>query len=117
MRDWHGEDRDVLILLRLSVLTGEYANYSQITTIGSSLLTQFMITLLKAFNTNTLNIRQYFKEKFFSHQPSHMYSTTHRINSNFNHSKMLIVPANSYVEQPTKFAQKLQFQVYIQKTN
>ena len=42
----HGEDRDVLMLLRLSVLTGVHANYSQITTIGSSLFTQFMITLL-----------------------------------------------------------------------
>ena len=31
---------------RLSVLTGEHANYSQIITIGSSLFTQFMITLL-----------------------------------------------------------------------
>ena len=30
----------------LSVLTGEHANYSQIITIGSSLFTQFMITLL-----------------------------------------------------------------------
>ena len=27
---WHGEDRDVRLLLRSSVLTGEHANYSQI---------------------------------------------------------------------------------------
>ena len=33
-------------MLRLSVLTGEHANYSQIITIGSSLFTQFMIGLL-----------------------------------------------------------------------
>ena len=32
--------------LRLSVLTGEHANYSQIITERSSLFTQFMITLL-----------------------------------------------------------------------
>ena len=37
------EDRDLRMLLRLSVLTGEHANYSQIITIGSSLFTQFMI--------------------------------------------------------------------------
>ena len=48
--------------------------------------------LLKAFNANTLNFHQYFKDKLSSHQPSHMYSTRHRINSNFttplfNHSK------------------------------
>ena len=64
-----GEDREVLMLLRLSVLTGEHANYSQIITIGSSLFTQFMITLLMAFNTNTLNFHQYLKDKLSSHQP------------------------------------------------
>ena len=32
--------------IRLSVLTGEHANYSQIITIGSSLFTKFIITLL-----------------------------------------------------------------------
>ena len=46
MRYWHGEGRHVLMLQRLSALTGEHANYSQIITIGSSLFTQFMITLL-----------------------------------------------------------------------
>ena len=35
MSYWHGEDRDVLMLLRLSVLTGKHVNYSQITVIGS----------------------------------------------------------------------------------
>ena len=40
------EDRDVQMLLRFSVLTGEHANYSQIITIRSSLFTQFMIILL-----------------------------------------------------------------------
>ena len=32
---WHGEDWDVRMLLRLSALTGEHANYSHIKTIGS----------------------------------------------------------------------------------
>ena len=31
--------------------------------------------LLKTFNTNTLNINQYFKDKLSSHQPSHMQNT------------------------------------------
>ena len=84
-----GEDRDALMLLRLSVLTGERANYSYynhriltFTSIGSSIYDYF--TVLNAFNTNTLNFHQYFKDKLCSHQPSHMYNTRHRINSNFN---------------------------------
>ena len=85
MRYWHGEDRDVLMLLRLSVLTGEHANYSdynlRIPTFNSI---YDCFALLEAFNTNTLNFHQYFKDKLLSHQPSHMYSTRHRINSNFN---------------------------------
>ena len=40
--------------------------------------------LLKAFNTNTLNFHQYFKDKLSSHQPSHMHNTRHRTNNNFN---------------------------------
>ena len=65
--------------------------------------------LLKAFNTNTLNLHQYFEDKLSSHQPSHMHNTRHRTNSNlnnalFNYSKMLFVPGNSYMEQLTKFA-------------
>ena len=42
--------------------------------------------LLKAFNTNTINFLQYFKDKLFSHQPSHGHNTRHRTNSNFNTS-------------------------------
>ena len=41
-------------------------------------------TLLKDFNTNTLNFHQYFKDKLSSHQLSHMHNTWHRRNSNFN---------------------------------
>ena len=88
MRYWHGADRDVLMLLRLSVLTcGEHANYSQIITIRSSLFTQFMTTLpfMITLNTlNSLNYHQYFKDKLSSHQPSHMHNTRHRTNINFN---------------------------------
>ena len=42
--------------------------------------------LLKAFNTNTLNFHQYFVDKLFFHQPSHMHNTRHSTNSNFNTS-------------------------------
>ena len=31
--------------------------------------------LLKAFNTNTPNFHQYFKDKLASHRPSHLYNT------------------------------------------
>ena len=86
MRYWHGEDPDVLMLLRLSAHTVEHVNYSQILT--KKILTVHSIydyfTLLTAFNTNTLNFQQYFKDKLSSHQPSHMHSTRHRTNSNFN---------------------------------
>ena len=40
--------------------------------------------LLKAFNTNTLNYHQYFKDKLSSLHPSYMNNTRHRTNSNFN---------------------------------
>ena len=40
--------------------------------------------VLKTFNTNTLTFPQYFNDKLSSLQPSHMYNTRHRINSNFN---------------------------------
>ena len=73
------------MLLRLSVLTGEHANYSHY---SHRILTFHSIydyfALLKAFNTNTLNFHKYFKDKLSSHQPSHMYNTRHRTNSNFN---------------------------------
>ena len=40
--------------------------------------------LVKAFNTNTLNFHQHFKDKLSSHQPTHMHNTRHRTNCNFN---------------------------------
>ena len=40
--------------------------------------------LLKTFNTNTLNLHQYFKDKLSSHQPSRMHDTRHRTKKNFN---------------------------------
>ena len=43
-----------------------------------------LFALLKAFNTNTHNFHQYFKDKLSSHQPSNMYNTRHRTNTNFN---------------------------------
>ena len=47
---WHGEDREVLMLLRLGVLTGEHVNYPQIITKRFSLFTQFMILcFIKSF--------------------------------------------------------------------
>ena len=68
----------------------------------------YYFALLKAFNTNTLNFHQYFKNKLFS-QPSHMHNTRHRTISNFNtfnhlKTQMLFVPGNFYMEQPAKFA-------------
>ena len=45
----------------------------------------WLLALLHAFNTNTLNFHQYFKDKLFSHQPSsHMHNTWHRTSSYFN---------------------------------
>ena len=80
---WHGDDQDVLILLRLSVLLGEHANYSQII---KKILTIHSIydyfPLLKTFNANTLNVHRYFKDKLFSYQQSHMYNTKYRTSSN-----------------------------------
>ena len=81
---WHGEDREVLMLLRLSVLTGEHANYSQIITKRSSLFTQFMITFLyKKLSTQIplifINIS---KTNYLL--INHMHNTRHRTNSNFN---------------------------------
>ena len=40
--------------------------------------------LLNSFNTNAQNCNQYFKDKLFSHQPSHMHNTRHRTNRNFD---------------------------------
>ena len=69
--------------------------------------------LLKAFNTNTLNFHQYFKEKLSSHLPSYMHNTRHRTNSNFNirlfnHSKTqkfdlyLIIPIRNSLQNSLK---------------
>ena len=73
----HEEDRDTQMPLRLSVLTGEQANYSQ--NYNHRILTCHFIydyfALLKAFNTNTLNFHQYFNDKLSSHQPSHLHNT------------------------------------------
>ena len=50
----------------------------------------YYFALLKAFNTNTLNYHQYFKDKLSSHQPSHMHITRHRTNSNINTHYLII---------------------------
>ena len=109
MRYWHGEDRDLLMPLRLSELAGEHVNYSQIIITFHSIYDYF--ALLKAFNTNTLNFRQYFKEKLSSHQPSHMHHTRHKQivililhYLSYKNPKMLFVPSNSHMEQPTRTA-------------
>ena len=57
------------------------ADYNQKILIFHSIYDYF--ALLKAFNTNTLNFHQYFKDKLSSHQPS-LHNTRHRTNSNFN---------------------------------
>ena len=44
----------------------------------------YFFVLLKAFNTNTRNFHQYFKDKLSSDQPSHMHNTRHKTNNNFN---------------------------------
>ena len=71
------------MLLRLSVLQSEHANYSDY---NQKILTFQSIydyfALLKAFKTNALNFHQYFKDKLSANQPSHMH-TRYRTNSNF----------------------------------
>ena len=47
--------------------------------------------LLNAFNTNTLNFYQYFKDKLSSHQPSRMHNTRHRTNSNFKGTVLVVI--------------------------
>ena len=72
---------------KIECATGEHANYSQIITIYRILAFHSIydyFALLKAFNTNTLNYHQYFKDKLSSHQPFHMHNTRQRTNSNFN---------------------------------
>ena len=43
---WHGEDLDLLMLLRLTVLTLGHSNYTEIITKRSPLFNQFIITLI-----------------------------------------------------------------------
>ena len=78
-------------------------------------------TIFCLFNTNTLNFHEYFKDKLSSHQPSHMHNIRHSSNINYNtplfHSKTQKCYLYQWIPQPTKFAWKLLFQVYIQKTN
>ena len=84
---WHEEDKDVLMLLRLSVLTGEHANYLQVNYIQTILNFRSIygyFALLTASNTNTVCFHLYLNDKLSSHQPSHMHNTRHRTNSNFN---------------------------------
>ena len=40
--------------------------------------------LLKAFNANTCNFHQYFKNKLSSHESSHLHNTRYRKHCNFN---------------------------------
>ena len=86
MRYWHGEDRDLRMLLRLSVLSGEHANYSQIITYW--ILTFHSIydyfALLKAFNTNTLNYLSSISQRQIIFSSTISYAQHHRTNDNFD---------------------------------
>ena len=88
MRYWHGEDQDLRMLQRLNVLTGHRRACKLLTDYNHRMLTFHSnydyFALLKAFNTNTLNYHQYFKDKLSSHQSSHMHNNRHRTNCNFN---------------------------------
>ena len=136
---WPGEDLDVLMLLRLSVLTGEHVNYSQIITKRSLLFSQLVTTLLtdynqkvltfqsvsdyfallNALNTNAFNFHQYFEDKLFSHH--HFICTTQLLtqkNSNFNtplfnHSKNKNVICSKYF--PCGTAYHVRFKNYTSK--
>ena len=61
---WHGEDRDVLMLLRFECAHRRacklLTDYNQRILIFHSI--EDYSALLKAFNTNTLNFHKYFKE-------------------------------------------------------
>ena len=87
MRYWHGEDRDELTNAA-KIECAHWRALKLLTDYNHWVLTFHSIydyfALLKAFNTNTLNFHQYFKDKLFSHQPSHMHNTRHRPNRNFN---------------------------------
>ena len=98
----HGEDHDLYAELTNAELTNDLSGLTNAAKIecahrrACKLLTNYnhriptfdsiydYFALLKAFNTNTLNYHQYFKDKLSSHQPSHMHNTRHRANSNFN---------------------------------
>ena len=82
MRYWHGEDRDVRMECahrRAGKLLTDHNH--RILTFHTI---YYYFALLKAFNTNTINFNQYFKDKLSSNQPSHMHNTRHRTNSNLN---------------------------------
>ena len=73
---WHGEDRETNAAKiecarrrACKLLTDYNPKIHTFHSIYDS------IALLKAFNTNTLNFHQYFKDKLSSHQPSHMHNT------------------------------------------
>ena len=71
------ENRDVLLQLRLSVLTGEHENYSQIITKDPHFYSIYdYFALLTTFKKNTFNFHQNFKDKLSSYQPSHMQHQT-----------------------------------------
>ena len=75
--------RSTIMLLRLSVLTGELANYSQNITIGSSLFTQFMITLLY-YRLSTQIPLIFINISKTNYNLTNNHNTRHRTNSNFN---------------------------------
>ena len=57
-----GEDRDVLMLLRLSVLTGEHQITQRLQPKDCHFsFNLWVLCFIKAFNTNTLNFHHYFK--------------------------------------------------------
>ena len=72
------------MLLRLSVLTRAcklLTDYNQKILTFHSIYDYF--ALLKAFNTNTINFHQYFKDILSFHQLSHVHNAGHRSKSNF----------------------------------
>ena len=78
----------------------------------------------KTFNTDILNFHQYFNDKLSSHQPSHMHTTRHKINSNmltplFNRprTEKKSVQSNYRREQPSKFTKYCTTMFTFKKTN
>ena len=102
-------------IVRMSVLTREHSNYSQTITIARILTFHSIydyFALLKAFNTNTLNFQQCFRDKLSSHQPSHMHNTRHRTNSNFN------TPLFNHLKtQNVIFHYQIRLKLYFQVSN